>query len=320
MLVEMRKVALLILMGTLYGTDFTPDMTELWKPVLKAIHYISPGPWILWPNMPRPGYKADLEKLDNYLYALIHRRREEGGPENDLLGRLVNAPDLDDDLIRDQLLTMLIAGHDTSTALLAWTLYLLGEHQEVMAQVEKELGVEKPESGLREALFFSEDTREAEQLLHRLPFLDTVIKETLRLFPPIHVGNRFAKEDLELQGHAVPKESRVMVSIYLSHRDEAVWEEPERFCPHRFERKQKDANVEPDKQRPSLSYIPFGGGPRNCIGATFAQIESKVVLARILQRYKLQLSPGQKVRPYMGATLEPRPGVKMIVQRRIRKE
>jgi len=228
----------------------------------------------------------------------------------------LDAPDMDDDLIRDQLLTMLIAGHDTSTALLAWVLYLLGEHQEVMVQVEDELGVKGSEVGKWKADLFSDDSAEMEKTLNHLTFLDMVIKETLRLFPPIHVGNRFAKENLDLQGYAVPEETRVMVSIYLSHRDEAVWEDPEQFCPHRFDRHQKDAGAEADKQRPPLAYIPFGGGPRNCIGATFAQIESKVVLARILQQFELQLSPGQKVRPYMGATLEPRPGVKMIVKRR----
>jgi cytochrome P450 len=311
MLVEMRKVALLILLGTLYGTDFSPDMAELWKPILRAIHYISPGPWILWPKMPRPSYKADLEKLDDYLYALIRRRREEGGPEYDLLGRLLNAPEMDDDLIRDQLLTMLIAGHDTSTALLSWALYLLGEHSEVMAQVQEET------LALQREVVFSVGPLWTEEKLNHLKVLDQVIKETLRLFPPIHVGNRFAKEDVDLQGYTVPEGSRLMVSMYLSHRDEAVWDEPERFCPHRFERSEQ---ADPTKRRPSLAYIPFGGGPRNCIGATFAQIESKVVLARILQQFKLQLSPGQKVRPYMGATLEPRPGVKMIVQRRTGKE
>jgi cytochrome P450 len=103
-----------------------------------------------------------------------------------------------------------------------------------------------------------------------------------------------------------------MVSYYLSHRDETVWDDPQTFCPHRFERSRGEHEVE---RRPPLSYVPFGGGPRNCIGATFAQIEGKIVLARVLQRFELRLSPGQKVRPYMGATLEPRPGVKMIVKR-----
>ena len=300
MLVEMRKAALLILLGTLYGTDFTPHLEELWEPILKAIHYISPGPWILWPDMPRPGYKKDLQKLDDYLYDLIRRRRENGGPPDDLLGRLVNTPEMDDDLIRDQLLTMLIAGHDTSTAMLAWALYLLGEHEDVLAQAVEEV----QQSG------FALDNEEA---LNRLPYLDQVLKETLRMFPPIHVGNRFAAEDVQLDGYTVPEGTRLMVSMYLTHRDEAVWEEAEQFCPQRFDRSLESEAAE---RRPALSYIPFGGGPRNCIGATFAQVEGRVVLARILQQFELRLSPGQTVRPYMGATLEPRPGVKMLVKRK----
>jgi cytochrome P450 len=301
MLVEMRKVALLILLGTLYGTDFTPHLQELWQPILKAIQYISPGPWIVWPDMPRPGYQHDLQKLDDYLYDLIRRRREEGGPPDDLLGRLLADSEMDDDLIRDQLLTMLIAGHDTSTAMLSWALYLLGENGEALAQAEQEARAVQLEKGDEP----------------NLPYIDLVIKETLRLFPPIHVGNRFAAEDVSLEGHEVPQGSRVMVSYYLTHRDEAVWEDAQQFCPYRHDR---SLQSEEEHKRPSFSYVPFGGGPRSCIGATFAQIEARVVLARILQQFDLHLSPGQKVRPYMGATLEPRPGVKMIVRRRTRSD
>jgi cytochrome P450 len=303
MLVEMRKAALLILLGTLYGTDFSADMEALWQPILKAIHYISPGPWIVWPDMPRPGYKKDLERLDSYLYGLIRKRRQAGGAADDLLGRLISTPDMDDDLIRDQLLTMLIAGHDTSTAMLSWALYLLGEHKDVLAQTALE--VRNSGFGMRNS--------PAVDALGRMVMLDQVLKETLRLFPPIHVGNRFADEDVMLQGYNVPADSRVMVSIYLSHRDDEVWEDAQRFCPHRFDRSQQS---EASKKRDPLAYIPFGGGPRNCIGATFAQIEGKVVLARILQQFDLRLSAGQTIRPYMGATLEPRPGVKMLVKRR----
>jgi cytochrome P450 len=297
MLVEMRKVALLILMGTLYGTDFTPHLQRLWEPILKAIEYISPGFWILWPTMPRPGYKEPLQELDEYLYKLIRQRRAEGGPEDDLLGRLISAPELDDDLIRDQLLTMLIAGHDTSTAMLSWTLYLLGTHPEALVQAQAEVddvcGTARP----------------TEEMIAHLPFLDQVLKESLRLYPPIHVGNRFAAQDTQLQDYHIPHDTRVMVSMYLSHRDEEQWPDPAAFCPHRFERTER-------REQEPLAYIPFGGGPRNCIGATFAQIEGRVIMARILQQFTLELVPGQKIKAHMGATLEPRPGVEMTVRRR----
>ncbi|MFO7679335.1 MAG: cytochrome P450, partial [Chloroflexota bacterium] len=328
MLVEMRKAALLILMGTMFQVDFAPDMERLWKPILKAIAYISPGFWIMWPNMPRLGYKKAIKELDAYLYQIIRQRRvdlENGAVpvEGDLLAKLINEG-LDDDLIRDQLLTMLIAGHDTSTALLAWVWYLLGSNPEAMAQAKAEvdsvfgqpLTVNRElfsENGLRNADDGTRMTEHAPTIeqINQLTYLDMVIKEALRLYPPIHVGNRRALEDMTLLDYDVPQDTRVMYSIYLSHRDERYWDEPEKFCPHRF-----DKNESEQGERPSLTYIPFGGGPRNCIGAAFAQVESKVVLARILQRFDLELLNGDKIKPYMGATLEPKPGVLMRVKAR----
>jgi cytochrome P450 len=133
------------------------------------------------------------------------------------------------------------------------------------------------------------------------------IKETLRLYPPIHVGNRIVAQDVNIMGYELAAGTRTMVSIYLSHRDERYWHDPDKFLPDRFDR---------DEQRPpAFTYIPFGGGPRNCIGASFAQVEAKAVLARILQQFTLK-DTGQEVRPHMGATLEPRPGVFTRVVRR----
>jgi cytochrome P450 len=295
MLVEMRRIALLILMGTLFSTDFTADMDRMWQPILKALSYISPGPWVVWPGIPRPGYGQPLRQLDAYLYQLIDQRRQRQDGAADLLDRLI-ASGLNDDSIRDQMLTMLIAGHDTSTALLSWALYLLGSHPQVLAQardeVDQVLGRRRP----------------AAEDAGQLPYLEQVIKEALRLYPPIHAGNRIAPGDTQVGGYRVPAGSRVMVSIYLTHRDEEHWPEPHCFKPERFDR-----SVRHD--RPALAYVPFGAGPRNCIGATFAQVESKVVLARILQRFELQLV-NKNVQPHMGATLEPRPGVAMRVRRR----
>jgi cytochrome P450 len=305
MLVEMRRIALLILMGTVFEVDFAPDIDRMWHSILLLLEYISPGLWIIWPDMPRPKYRHAIEEMDAFLYGIIQHRREDlaasGRPPNpgDLLGRLVVAPGMSDDLIRDQILTMLIAGHDTSTASLSWTLYLLGKHPEALARLRADV----------DAVVTSTDEPLQADQLGRLSYLDLVFKEALRMYPPIHVGNRRTSQDVTIAGYAVPAGTRVMYSIYLSHRDRDFWPDPECFNPERFERGQ-------DEKRPPLTYVPFGGGPRNCIGASFAQIEAKVILSRIVQCFDLQLLNGDKVRPYMGATLEPRPGVLMRVRRR----
>lgn len=296
MLVEMRKVALLILTQTLFAEDFTPHLRPLWQSILRSIQYISPGLWLIWPEAPRPGYRRALQRLDTYLYQLIAARRANlGGEANDLLGQLIDSG-MDDSLIRDQLLTMLIAGHDTSTALLAWTLYLLAIHSEAQARVQEEVdGV----LGGREAA--AGDVAE-------LAYLDQVIKESLRLYPPIHLGSRIAARDLHFQGYHLPAGTRVLYSIYLSHRHKAYWPDPHHFDPGRFA-------PEAVRQRPPYVYLPFGGGPRNCIGMAFAQVEAKLVLARLLQRHTLRFAGGH-VQMRMGATLEPHPGVRIEVRRR----
>jgi cytochrome P450 len=304
MLVEMRRIALLILVGSLFSIDFTGDMERMWQPIMHLLRYISPGLWILWPGMPRPTFQQAIREMDEYLYQMIQARREQASgdqsatPPSDLLDHLI-APGISDDLIRDQLLTMLIAGHDTSTALLAWVLFLLGSHPQWMAQVQQEVDA---------VLTTASQPPTAEQL-NQMHITDQVIKEALRIYPPIHVGNRFAMEELNLLGYKVPAGTRLMSSIYLTHRDKKYWPEPEQFSPERFERSQ-------EQKRPALAYVPFGGGPRNCIGATFAQIESKVVLARLLQCFDFELLNEKEIHPYMGATLEPRPGVLMRVRRR----
>jgi len=291
MLVEMRRIALLILVQTLFKVDFRPDLARLWRVILDTIAYISPGPWLIWPQIPRPGYRRAIRQVDAYLFQIIRARRADLGQTDDLLGLLIATPGMSDDLIRDQLLTMLIAGHDTSTALLAWTLYLLGKHPGSLAQAQAEvdlvLGSERPTLSQ----------------LNRLNYLERVIKESMRLYPPIHLGQRVAATDLTFRGYHIPAGTRVLYSIYLTHRQPAYWPDPTRFDPDRFGPQQS-------RSRPSYSYLPFGGGPRNCIGAAFGLVEVKVVLARLLQHFNLTLIRPQ-VHLHMGATLEPRPGVMM---------
>jgi cytochrome P450 len=294
MLVEARKIALLIIMDTLFSRDVWDDLPRIWNPVLKAIAYISPGAWIIWRKIPRPGFKQPLQELDAYLYEIITTRRQQNATasqttsvehprQTDLLQHLIDAG-LSDDVIRDQMLTMLIAGHDTSTALLAWTFALLGQHPAVYQRVQAEV-----------------DT------LERSPLLDQVIKESLRLYPPIHIGNRRIAEAMHFNEGTVPEGERMFYSIYLTHRDPAIWENAEDFCPERFAHGRKT---------PPFAYVPFGGGPRACIGGAFGQAEARLVMARLLQTYAFEFT-GHKIHAHMGATLEPRPGVLMKVKRRI---
>jgi cytochrome P450 len=298
MLVEMRKVALMILTETLFKVDMEPDMERMWQPVLKTIQYISPGLWIFWKQVPRLGYKDKIREMNEYLYEIIDTRRAtiNESEADDLLGILISSG-MNNDLIRDQVLTMLIAGHDTSTALLAWALYLLTTHPEVMEQVKQEVDT------------VLGSTPPTIDNINGLSYLGQVIDETLRMYPPIHLGSRNVTEDLEFDGYHLPAGIRLMYSIYLTHHDPKYWDDPDTFNPDRFAKDKK-------RKFAAYSYLPFGGGARNCIGTAFALVESKVILARIIQRYDLQYT-GKHMRMKMGATLEPHPNVMVKVNKRV---
>jgi cytochrome P450 len=215
--------------------------------------------------------------------SLLTNSQKQAPPlQNDLLQHLVDAG-LNDDVILDQMLTMLIAGHDTSTALLAWTFALLGQHPDIHSRLIKEV-----------------------DSLDKSPLLDQVIRESLRLYPPIHIGNRSVAEEMDFGDGIIPAGERMFYSIYLTHRDPVVWDNADDFCPERFAHGRKT---------PPFSYLPFGGGPRACIGAAFGQAEARVVLARLLQTHSFEFT-NHKLHAHMGATLEPRPGVRMMVTKR----
>jgi cytochrome P450 len=182
------------------------------------------------------------------------------------------------------MLTMLIAGHDTSTALLAWVFVLLGQHP----AIKQELAAAIDQS-------------------EKAPFLDAVIKEALRLYPPIHIGNRRVAQPLELEEGVIPAGERLFYSIYLTHRDRRIWEAADEFRPQRFLS---------GRQTPPFSFVPFGGGPRACIGAAFGQLEARLVLTYLLRHFSFEPLQIERIHAHMGATLEPRPGVWMRVQPR----
>ncbi len=299
MLVETRKITLLILMDGLFDVDFTPELKRLWDAVIYLIGFISPGFWMFWRGVPRPGYKKYRAQMDDYLMQIIRIKRdllaENPSPASmDMITMLIHVG-MHPDRIRDQLMTLLIAGHDTSTAQLSWVFQLLGQHPDALskaqAEVDNVLDGNAPDS----------------ENVADLVWGDQCLKEALRLYPPIHIGSRTALRDLEFQGTHIPSGARVLYSIYLTHRDPKHWEAADDFHPERF-----DPSIKYD---PYL-YLPFGMGKRNCIGASFAQTEGRIVLARVLQRVRLDATGAPKVHVHMGATLEPRPGVLMTVKKR----
>jgi cytochrome P450 len=292
--VELRKVALLSLTRTLFGVDIAPDLQAVWKPILASLRYISPGAWIIWPGVPRLGFTGPLCRLDKYLFDLIAAVRAAPRPadgSDNLITLLIDAG-LSDDLVRDQLLTMLIAGHDTSTAMLTWALVQLAQHPDILDRARGEVDTQlqgAPPGWVH---------------IPQLRYIDSIVKETLRLNPPIHTANRLAIRDIVFNGHRIEAGTRVLFSIYLTHRHPSWWPEPERFLPERF------APGGPGQA--AFTYVPFGGGDRICIGAAFAQLEAKLILARLLQQFEFKLlNPPRRAR--MGATLDPSPDPRMVV-------
>jgi cytochrome P450 len=281
MMVEMRKITLNVVMATLFHVDFQPELTRLWQPLLRLLRFISPGLWMVLPGIPQPGVVRARELFDEYLYRIIRARRQM--PEgDDLLGLLVQQPSLTDEQVRDQVMTMIVAGHDTIAALLGWATLMLARHPDVQARARREIC---------EVLGDAPPTMEA---LGKLEFLGQVVDETLRLYPPAHLGNRRAREPLDFAGYSIPQNARLGYSIYLSHRSPALWNDPHDFNPDRFVQ----------QRHPAFAFVPFGGGERTCIGMNYALAEAKVVLARLLQQVELLPVEGS-VREVMAVTLQP---------------
>jgi cytochrome P450 len=290
MLAEMRKIALLVLMDALFEVDYTPELKAQWESVLALIRYVSPGLWLLWDGMPHLGYKQARQQIDDYWFRIIEERRRHPKEGTDMLSVLINSG-LSNDLIRDQLMTMLVAGHDTTTAMLAWSFYLLGQHPEAVKSLQEELDA---------ALGHDDPDTENTQ---SLPLLNSFIQESMRLYPPLHFGSRIAARDLDFDGYRIEKGRRILYSIFLTHRHPDLWERPDEFLLERFLPENKG-------DRPHYAYLPFGGGARICIGMAFAQVEMRLILARILQQYAVLKRFGH-VHMHMGVTIEPRPGVRM---------
>ena len=239
---------------------------------------------------------ADMDALVHGIIAARRAKSASPSAEGDLLSMLMEARDedtgevMDDRQLRDEVMTMFTAGHETTANALAWTFLLLAQNPEAEARLRQELS-----SVLRGRAPALED-------LPRLTYLSCVLKESLRIYPPAWVSSRLSIGPDEMGRFRIAPGCLILVSPYLTHRHPALWPEPERFRPERF--------LEPaTAELPRYAYFPFGGGPRQCIGNGFALMEAQIVLAALLQRFRLELVPGRAVEPEPLITLRPRGGL-----------
>ncbi len=305
----MRNLAMRIAMRALLGLD--PD--EAGKGAAAAFHFeralgyygidfhlrLLRGPGSPWTKMNR-----SRAILDEIVFGEIARRCAHPDPERrDILSLLVGArgeagEEFSDREIRDQLMTLMFAGHDTSTSTLTFMLHELARHPEVTQQLHEEQDAVLGGAGPT-----------AQQLEKEMPYLDMVLDEVLRLYPPAWIGPRRAVREFEFGGHTVPKGAYVNYCSWASHRLPEVFPEPEAFIPERFSRESKAA-------LPRGAYVPFGGGSRICIGKRFGQTEVKLVATKLLQRLRIEALPGRTVTIRQMPTLSPQGGLKMRIKPR----
>jgi cytochrome P450 len=302
----MRSLAMRIAMRALLGLD--PD--EKGKGAAAAEHFeralefygidfalrFLRGPRSPWRKM-----LASRAVLDEIVYAEIaHRRRNPDPGRLDVLSLLLDVRDeqgegFSDKEVRDQLMTLMFAGHDTSTSTLTFMMYELARHPEVIDRLQEEqdrvLGGEPPD---------------IDRLEREMPYLTMVLDEVLRLYPPAWIGPRRAVRDFEFGGHGVPEGAYLNYCSWASHRIPEVFPDPEAFVPERFEKERKAA-------LPRGAYVPFGGGKRICIGKRFGQTEVKLVATMLLQRLRLDVLPGRTMTVRQMPTLSPTGGLSMRV-------
>jgi len=245
-------------------------------------------------------FRRARRELDEIVHRIIDSSRKEGNSDDHLLARLLNArtetgESMSDEQARDEAITVLLAGHETTALALTYALYLLQSQPETEARVREEL------AQLGDALPRTSD-------LARMPYLDAVVRETLRLYPPVWAIGREVTSPFELGGYHIPKGAQVMTSAYGVQRNPELYPEPDSFRPERW-LDGKLANLS------RYSYFPFGMGPRICIGAHFAKLELLLVLATMLQHVKLTVTPGYEFKLDLAVTMRIKNGMPMSVQR-----
>ena len=326
---EMMRLTLEIVSKTLFGADVAPLAEEVGDAVtigqeaftrrITSWRFFLPDTFPLPSN--RPFIRA-ANRLDEIVYGIIAERRVQrakGEDRPDLLSMLLAAQDDDgsgmtDKQLRDECMTIFLAGHETTALALSWAWYLLSQNPEAETALHAELDTVLAGRAPR-----LED-------LPRLPYCEAVVNESMRLYPPAYVQGREATEDVTLGDYVVPQGMVVLFSQWVMHRDARYWSSPTAFRPERWLSGSAPLSPGSTLKRPStpegeplprFAYFPFGGGPRLCIGNQFAMMEAILLLASIAQRYRLRVAPGTEVAPWTGITLRPKNGVRVTLEERL---
>jgi cytochrome P450 len=302
---DMMAVTLDIVAESLFGADVSAgasdighiigDLMEQFGRVLGLTGRFQPPAWVPTPANRR--LRRTSRKLDALILGIIDARKRSGETRDDLLSLLIRARDeaggqMTDAQVRDEAVILFLAGHETTALALTYALYLLATHPEAQARIGEEvarvLGGRSP--GLAD--------------LEKLAFTESVILESMRLYPPAWGIGRAAQVPVEITGYAFPAGAEFVLSPWVVHRDGRIFEDPEAFKPDRWEN---------DLQRrlPRFGYFPFGGGPRVCIGNRFAMMEAKLVLAGAIQRFRFDPTPETAINLFPSVTLRPRGGVRL---------
>ncbi len=309
---EMTHLTLDIIANTLFGVDLgdrAPSLGEAVRTFSESFVQDAGNPfgapdWV--PTARNRRKRQAIDTVDQLVRGIIRQRRTSGEDRGDLLSMLLLAVDeegdgrgMTDEQVRDEAVTLFNAGHDSTAAALAWIWYLVAKHPEVQAQLVEE--VDRALAG-RTAAYAD---------LPQLPYVEMVVKEALRLYPPTWILlPREVVEPLELGGYTIPRGSWIYTSPWVTQRDPRFFDDPLKFDPGRFA---------PDRVEkiPPFAYFPFGGGPRVCIGSNFATMEMILIVASVLQKFRVQLAAGQgDVEPEALISIRPKGGLRMSLERR----
>lgn len=305
---DMTRLTLEIVVKTLFNSDVSNDadhIGQILSGLVKPFASQATVKWILDNRLPTPGHRRyfnAVSEIDRIVFRIIAERRASDYDEGDLLSMLLQAQDDDgtqmsDAQLRDEVMTLFLAGHETTALALSWSWYLLATHpdaeQKFHGELEAVLGGRPPEVSD----------------LPKLKYTEMIVKEAMRLYPPAYAVGREAIEETEIGGYRVPKGTQLFAFQWVTHRDARYFDEPDAFMPERW-------TTEGAEQLPKYAYFPFGGGPRQCIGNYFAMMEIVLLLATIGQRFRFSLDPDHTVEVLPVLSLRPKDGIKVIVEPR----